>query len=127
MNRFTQHIPNFVQTDNKPHSFEFKSTEELLNNENIKQFAKHDGFSSFALSGNHLMQILNDGFKWWVIGSLSHTNNVQIPKWNGGKYLAVMPNGEEKVLTNEVVSSCGGELTLKDGTKCFIKMYGKDK
>lgn len=38
-------------------------------------------------------------------------------KWDGGKYKAEMPDGTIKTLTDEVYSSCGDKLTLRDGTE----------
>jgi hypothetical protein len=76
-------------------------------------------FSHFAMSDNCLMVIHDDGFHWWVVGYVEKPERVDLPKWEGGKYRAQMSDGTIKILTNEVVSSCGYTLTLADGTKAI--------
>ena len=115
MNKFTQHIPNFVDGAT-PEIFEFETTEQLLNSEVVKRY-KGDDFSNFAMSDSHLMVISDNGFNWWVVGRIQDPSRVDLPLWDGGKYRAKLESGEEVVLSNEVVSSCGDVLTLRDGTK----------
>ena len=83
----------------------------------VQRYGKEDDFSHFALSGNLLMEISNEGFNWWVVGYIENPDSVDLPQWDGWKHRAQMPNGDIVVLTSEVVSSCGDVLTLKDGTK----------
>jgi len=117
MNRLTQHIPNFVETrGEQPPTGEFETTEELLSLEVVQRY-KHDDFSHFAMSDNHLMVISDDGFKHWVVGYVKNPESVDLPKWAGWKFRAELPNGEKVILSSEVVSSCGDVLTLRDGTK----------
>ena len=63
-----------------------------------------------------------EGFSWWVVGSVLNPNDLEVPQWNGGKYIVEYENGEVEVLTKEsknpVVMTCGDKATLKDGTKC---------
>ena len=119
-----QHIPNFVDTD-KPEAVEFETTQDLLMIDKVKQWARPmDGkeFSHFALSCNVLMAIHDDGFHWWVVGyiDIEHPTEIDLPKWESGKYRAKLSSGETVILTHEVVSSCGDTLTLKDGTTASL-------
>ena len=117
MNEFRQHIPNFVDIK-APLLDKFETTEDLLNLEIVQRYGKRKDFSHFAISDNCLMEISDEGFHWWVVGYIKKPNEVDLPKWDGGKYRAELPNGKKVILTsNEVYSSCGDELTLRDGTK----------
>lgn len=117
MNEFRQHIPNFVDIDAPPPS-KFETTEDLLNLEIVQRYGKGKNFSHFAISDNCLMEISDEGFHWWVVGYIKEPDKVDLPKWDGGKYQAKLSNGEIVTLTSkEIYSSCGDELTLKDGTK----------
>ncbi len=118
MNKFTQHIPAFVDQREKPPSFDFETTEELLSSEIVSRYKKDDGFSHFVMSENCLMTISDNGFKHWVVGYIKNPELIDLPQWEGWKFRAELPNGEKVILgRGEVVSSCGGELTLADGTK----------
>lgn len=122
LNRFKQHIPNFVDVDNPPEWIEFKTTEDLLSIATVTQWAKPMNgkpFSHFAMSDNRLIAIYDYGFHWWVVGYIEHPLMIDLPQWNGWKYQAQMPDGTIEILTNEVVSSCGDILTLADGTKAI--------
>ena len=117
MATFRQHIPAFVDIDGPPPVAEFSTTDELLALEIVHRYGKGPGFSHFAMSDNHLMEISDEGFEWWVVGSVSDPSAVDLPKWGGGKFRAELPDGSRVVLGSEVVSSCGDVLTLRDGTK----------
>ena len=117
MNSFTQHIPSFVDTDT-PSAFPFETTEELLDLEVVQRYSKKPGFSHFAMSRNALMEISDGGHFWWVVGYIGHPEQVTLPEWDGGRYRAELPSGERVELSGkDVRSSCGDELTLRDGTK----------
>lgn len=116
MNRFKQYIPAFVDGFD-PVCFEFETTEDLLNNEFVIYHSKKNGFSHFAMSDNCLMKISDDGFDWRVLGYIQNPENIDLPEWEGWKFRAILENGKEVVLSDEVVSSCLDTLTLKDGTK----------
>ena len=116
MNTFRQHTPNFVDLDEPAPTCEFETTEQLLNLEVVQRYGNGDNFSHFALNGNQLMVVSDEGFTWWVVGYIDNPDDVNLPKWSGGRYRAEMPDGNEVVLTHEVVSSCGEKLTLQDGT-----------
>ena len=117
MNWFKQHIPSFFDVDEKPKKINFNTTEELLNLEIVKRYGKREDFSHFAISDNTIMEISNNGMHWWVVGFIGDPSLVDLPKWDGGKYEAELNNGKIVIINgNDVVSSCGGILTLKDGS-----------
>lgn len=116
MNSFKQHIPSFCDVDH-PAAVPFETTEELLALEIVQRYGKQPNFSHFAMSDNVLMEISDGGHHWWAVGYIEHPEQVNLPKWNGGKYRAELPNGERAELqSGEVVMSCGDTLTLRDGT-----------
>lgn len=123
MNKFKQHIPNFVDVDDQPMWIPFETTIDLLNIEIVKRYGNHEGFSHFAMSDNHLMEISDNGFRWWVIGYIEKPDEIDLPKWDDAKYRAKLLNGESVILSKEVMSSCGDVLTLKDGTTALNLKY----
>ena len=117
MNRFKQHIPSFVATDEKAEWVEFSTTSDLLELPIVKRYTDSENFSHFALWHNYLMEICDDGFYWWVVGYIEDPTSIELPEWAGAKYRALLPNGEIEVLAeDEVVSSCSGVLTLQNGS-----------
>jgi len=116
MNRIIQHIPSFIDVNKKLEWINFNTIEELLNIPFVKQWAKPmDGkdFLCFALYGNYLLVIHDDGFHWWTVGYIENSSSIDLPKWIGGKYQAQMLDGSIKILTSEVISVCGNTLILK--------------
>ncbi|MDY6893944.1 MAG: hypothetical protein SVO01_00780 [Thermotogota bacterium] len=120
MNKFIQHIPNFIEVD-KPRWIEFETIEDLLNIPVVKQWKKPingKSFSYFAISDNVLIVVHDNGFHWWAVGYIEKPELIKLPKWTGGKYKAQFLNGDIKIVSSKnVISSCGNILTLKDGTK----------
>jgi len=117
LNRFTQYIPAFVDArGGKPYSIEFRTTEELIALKVVQRYIRDD-FSHFAMSDEHLMAVSDDGFVHVVVGRIQYPKLVDLPPWDEWKFRAELPNGEKVILGNEVISSCGDVLTLKDGTK----------
>lgn len=116
MNTFTQHIPSFVDQREAPKPDKFSTTEELLELQAVKQWKRNPEFSHFAMKDNALMAILDDGFSWWVVGFIKHPEQVNLPQWEGWKFRAELPNGDLVKLGDEVISSCGAVLKLRDGT-----------
>ena len=139
-NRFQQRIPSFVDGFER-FSFDFATTEELLANDWIKSWSEpfkpqklttltvatgewtesetkntSGDFCRYSILDNCLMAEFDDGFHWWVLGYIEKPELVDLPKWSGWKYRAIL-DGQEVVLTNEVISSCGDVLTLRDGRK----------
>lgn len=115
MNRFKRHIPAFVDVD-RPDWIPFETTADLLNLEIVKRYRTDTNFSHFAMEDNALMVISDNGFHWWVVGFIEKPDEIDLPKWEGWKFKAELANGERVILGNEVVSSCDGVLTLRDGT-----------
>lgn len=117
MNSFRQHIPAYVEMD-RPAPIPFESTADLLALEVVQRYrTTSDGaFSHFAMDDNTLMVISGEGFHWWVVGFIAHPDDIDLPRWTGWKHLARLADGREVVLTTEVVSACGGRLTLRDGS-----------
>lgn len=120
MNRFTQHIPTFVDyREDKTPSFEFETTEQLLAHEWVAVHKTRKGFDRFVKSDRYLMTESNDGFSWWVIGYLEDPSSVDLPQWQGWKFRVRMHDGSERVVAgDEVRSSCGNVITLRDNTVC---------
>jgi len=92
VNKFKQHIPNFCTGIDIIPDFEFKTTEDLLSLEVVKQYSSEKHHEHFCMSGNMLMQIKDNGFLWWVIGYIENPNEINLPKWGGPKY---KPKGPE--------------------------------
>jgi hypothetical protein len=120
-NHFRQRVPRFVDGDN-PLEFDFDTTEELVNHPLIRKLMNYNTSSILVKSDEFLMEVYNEGFSWWCIGWISNPDDLELPEWDGGKYIGQYPNGNievfDKTSKNPVVSSCGDVLTLKDGTKC---------
>jgi len=113
MNKFTQHIPSFVDTD-KRLIIEFETPEELFNHQYFQLVTKYSKFSHFAIHNRYLMEISDEGFHWWVLGMVDKPEELNLPQWDGWKFRALL-DGEEVVLSKEVTSSCGDRLELRDG------------
>lgn len=113
-----QHIPSFIYRAEKPTTVEFETTEQLLSLEIVQRYTTRKDFSHFAIDDNCLIEVSDHGFYFWVVGYIKYPKLVDLPKWEGWKFRAELPNGEKVILNDEdVVSSCGDVLTLKDGTK----------
>lgn len=86
--KFTQHIPAFME-DFPRIEFEFNNLEELLNNEFIKEIKSRRGFYRLSLSKESfidygyslLMEELNDGYDWWVMGYIKDGILDGLPNW----------------------------------------------
>lgn len=117
MNSFRQHIPAFARDGREelPAPIPFETTADLIALDIVQRY-KGPTHSHFAMSGSHLMEISDDGYRHWVVGFIEHPEEVDLPQWAGWKHLVRLPDGREVTLTDEVVSSCGGQLTLRDGT-----------
>lgn len=85
MNKFKQHVPNFIDGVD-PVTYEFSTTAELLAKPRLAEWAAAPKFSHFAMSDKSLVAILDDGFEWWVCGFISDPSAMDLPKWEGPKY-----------------------------------------
>ena len=81
MNRFTQHIPSFVDYRKEPPHFDFETTEELVSSPLVRDNLRAD-FSHFAMSENALMQIADQGRWWWVMGYVKKPEEINLPTWS---------------------------------------------
>lgn len=127
-NNLRLHVPGFVEVgDDFQYDYPFETTEDLLALAPVAARTKDAGHSHFVLNDrDYLMQITHDGFHWWVVGRVSKPGAVTLPKWDGGKWLARLPDGTEAVLTDEVQSSCGNVLTLRDGRTAINVLRERD-
>jgi len=117
-NVFRQHIPRFVDDRGITRTVvEFSSMEELFAIPDVIRCKSHKTFHGFAMSDEHLLALYDDGFNWSVVGSIKYPSVVYLPKWDGGKYRAELPDGTQTVLSKEVQSTCGDVLELLDGTR----------
>jgi len=99
----------------------FETTGELLNFPAIKDRKNKSNFSHFAISGNRLMEVSNDGFEWWVIGYVGNPELLDLPKWDGGKYKVQFDDGTIEVLSSKDISySCLRVVRLNDGRRGTI-------
>ena len=121
MNTIRQYRPAFFEGFENE-TVEFSTDEELVKIPFVKNFS-HYNFSHYAVSDSCLMAIYDDGFEWWVIGTIQYPASVKLPRWNGGKFRALL-DGKEVVLSKEVISSCGDVLTLRDGRKAKNLRHG---
>jgi hypothetical protein len=120
MNKFTQHIPSFMDGF-EPRVYEFESTEQLLSYDFFKSIAQRPKFSHFAMHRSHLMEISDEGFHWWVLGRIEHPEEMDLPQWEGWKFRAEL-DGKDVILSGkEVTCSCGNVLELADGRKAINK------
>lgn len=124
MRVFRQHYPRFIDMGDKEiPSHPFETVEELFDLGVVKRYSVVDNFNRFELSGNYLMRITDYGFGWWVVGHISDVTGLDIPEWKGWKFKAKMDDGTIKILEDEVISSCGDVLTLRDGTTAINTKY----
>lgn len=79
MNRFIQHIPTFVE--GAPGlKFDFTGTGHLL--EQLDEyFPRSVRFHQYSISGDMVMQELDEGKVWWVLGRVVSPKSVDLPKW----------------------------------------------
>jgi hypothetical protein len=106
---------SFSDPEYVPTVYYFSTTEELLALPGVRWYCDRPGVK-FVMSGGHLMALYKDGFEWWVVGRVGQPEKVNLPKWEGPK-VRVKWNGIEKtVVGKEVLSMCGDEITLRDGS-----------
>jgi hypothetical protein len=93
---------------------EFNTLEELLAIPWVKSFSVHKTFYRYSVSDYHLMAEYRGGREWWVIGQLKN-NDIGLPKWDKGFYEVWIDGKPELIPGKDVSSSCGDEVTLRDG------------
>lgn len=115
--KFTVHIPDFVETREPRPVYEFNSLDELKEIPNVKAASERKGFSHFALSDQHLMEVSDEGRHWWVLGHIDDPSSLGLPAWDRGVYRVQMPDGQTVDLPGtQVAWSRGDEIGLRDGT-----------
>jgi hypothetical protein len=91
-NRFVQHYPNYFSVEDDDYAcLDFNTQEELLNFEYVSKWKKDsydDIFYRYSLSmpkhkADNIMLMVeyNKGKKWWVIGFLRTTEDLDLPTW----------------------------------------------
>lgn len=116
MNTFWFPKTSFHDPDYVPVVYQFETTEDLLSLDAVKKYDKTG--AEFVLSGGHLMVLYQKGFEWWVVGRINDSSTVNLPEWRGPKITVRFENGQETVVQDgEVISICGDEITLRDGSK----------
>jgi hypothetical protein len=109
--KFRQHIPAFVDVREPVPPQEFSSLDELLSS--LKTDYPGKTFHRWSREGRNIMGEWDEGVYWWVMGS-SDSDISSLPQWE--PVWVALIGGEEKRLTRaDVWSSCGDNLTLRDG------------
>lgn len=119
MNEFRQHTPRFIDQQAMAQTIVlFNDIKELLSTDMIQNYTKDGNFSFFCMDENILIASYNDGFKWTVVGTIKYPEEVDLPKWNHGRYLTIDSTNHYVELDNKTIKyTCGGMATLLDGTK----------
>lgn len=122
MATFTQYVPPIpARLGMQPTIIEFANTEDFLSNPFMQNIATVAKFSHFALNGIYLVMVGDDGFLWMVIGTIDHPEVLQLPRWEGWKFRALLDDGTRTVLTGRDVAVCDApRLTLMDGRSATI-------
>ena len=116
MNIFKHHIPSSVDIA-KPDDVEFNTTEDLINIPHLKKYSAINNFVEFVKSDNTILATFEDGYNWWVMGTVDNADDLDLPVWDGGKWYVEIPGGGLKTVYSDDVSSIsGGLIVLKDGT-----------
>lgn len=116
MPHFRRHIPGFVEYHSHRLEFDYADTADLL--QQIRAKLPPPGRPrTLAIHDNTLIAVYDDGFDWWVLGFVSHPEDLDIPRWDGGKYRVTFDYGDTVVVVPEsqVASICGDDVTLRDG------------
>ena len=59
----------------------FETTEDLLSLEVVKRYSKDEDFSYFAIHDDCLLEICDNGQKWWVVGYIEKPEQINLPQW----------------------------------------------
>lgn len=117
MNKFTVHIPAFVDYREDPPAYEFETLEELKAIPHVKQAAGIPNFSHYAITERYLMSISDGGKHWWVLGYIRDPTAVDLPQWDHGITDVEYPDGRRATISGtQIRQYCGNDVTLLDGT-----------
>jgi len=81
MNKFIQHIPNYIGDPN-PIIIYFYKFSEILENDIIKYWTKKSSFSYIVKDENSIMSVNSYGYEWYVIGYIDNIDKIDIPVWD---------------------------------------------
>lgn len=125
MVKFKEYIPAFCDDrEINRVEIEFSTGKELLSNSFFDRWRTQDNFSHFVKSDNMIMAIFDKGFFWWVIGSVTNNHFIDdIPEWDGGRYRCIKDGKIIEISADDFSSSCGNEVTLKNGE--VLRIYRK--
>lgn len=98
----------------------FLNLEHLLSYPFMQNYINSPGFVKFSLDGNRMLQEVNNGFLWIVVGYIKYPERVDLPQWNGGKYIAKLNDGREFTLYGNQIVSCFDGLKLSSTEKVNI-------
>lgn len=110
MYKFTQYIPPMVDYRSEPASFVFETEEEMTSELSKLGYglSKCRVFSHYAVIDNLLMEVSDEGFYWWVVGTASPVPT-WLPKWEA-KYrefkTEYKPENVVVILNGVVLQEC---------------------
>lgn len=107
--RFVQHIPPMVQTDTPPATLDFSTQEQLEAWLLTQHYGTKDDFSHYAISGNSLIEVSNNGFYWWVVGYVKPAPP-WLPEWKA-KYREPCVDKEGYDSSNFKITLAGVDIT----------------
>lgn len=110
---FRKHIPTFVDFREPIAPAVFNSVSEMT--ESLKKEIPGKHFSHWAYSKPYVMGVWDSGLSWWVMGSVDTDLAEHLPEWKA-RWVAEINGKPELLEAEEVYSSCGDSLTLKDGS-----------
>lgn len=125
MNEFKPYIPRYIDIRDVPERiFLFEDVQQLLKSDLFQNFTKEEHFSHFCMSEYYLMAIYNEGFKWRVVGTIKDSTNIDLPKWDGGRYMSIdSTNHYEELDKNQIKYTCGNQAVMIDGSYRKLVQY----
>lgn len=86
--KIRQHRPNFFDSDDPIKEVEFSTVRELLDIDWVNQWSKGKDFVRFSIAkrcksvpkdrDSLMAEFINE---FWVVGSLTDTDNLELPEW----------------------------------------------
>ena len=76
---------HWVRTGDGPEAAEFHGTAELLAIPWVAEYARKPGFARYSLDGRYLLAERDGGQGWWVVGRLSSSAGVELPRRGEGE------------------------------------------
>lgn len=128
MNTFIPHNPGYMddlQSDMNSNNINFETTDDLLSIPFVYRFcASNFGppnnmwkFSHYAIRDELLIAVYNDGYLWFVVGSIDDPSTVELPQWTGGKYCGKDDTGFiHEISGNDIRCIKSDWIHMKDDT-----------